>query len=450
MIRQPSAVLAAICLTLFALPTCALAAAAAPTVEWIRQFGTADYENSANLSADILGNVFVAGQTFGNFSGGPATMSTAFLRRYSSGGAPSWTRQVGPLESGVPAVAADGLGNVYLAGETNGNIGGPNAGVTDVFLRKYDSSGAVLWTRQDGSLGYDVPRDAVVDPVGNLYLVGYTGWDLAGAPLGNYDAFLIKYDALGNKLWSRQFGSPNEDYGEGVATDGVGNIYIAGYTSGDVGGPYAGGSYDMFLAKYDASGNAVWKRQLGTSSWDSAYDVAADALGNVYLIGYSEGTMQPGAPGDGDVVLTRFDSAGNAIWTRQFGTPQHQDISFAASTDGIGNVYLGGVTGGSLGAPTAGSLDTFALKYLADGTLGWAYQIGSSQNEFNGKLSHDGLGNLYLTGTTEGALGPTPAGSADAFLVKLHDTTFVPEPSSLMLACIALLIAFRSRRGFGR
>jgi len=103
-----------------------------------------------------------------------------------------------------------------------------------------------------------------------------------------------------------------------------------------------------------------------------------------------------------------------------------------------------------LGGPNAGPHDAFAVKYLADGTVGWAYQIGSSQNEFSGKLSHDRLGNLYLAGTTEGILGPTPAGSADAFLVKLHDTTFVPEPSSLMLTCIALLVAFSSRRSFGR
>src|SRR5829696_1919830 len=96
MTKQTLAFLAAICLTLFVLlADDAVAASPPPTVEWIRQFGTADYENSANVSADILGNVFVAGQTFGSFSGGPASTTTAFLRKYSSGGAPSWTRQVG-------------------------------------------------------------------------------------------------------------------------------------------------------------------------------------------------------------------------------------------------------------------------------------------------------------------------------------------------------------------
>src|SRR6187455_699636 len=92
--RQPSTALVAICLTFSALISAsALAAPPSPTVEWVRQFGTADYENSANVSADILGNVFVAGQTYGSFSGGPATTSTAFLRKYYSGGVPSWTRQ---------------------------------------------------------------------------------------------------------------------------------------------------------------------------------------------------------------------------------------------------------------------------------------------------------------------------------------------------------------------
>jgi hypothetical protein len=422
----------------------------APTVQWVRQFGTTAFENTAAVASDLLGNVFVAGQTDGNFSGGPSTGPSAYLRKYNSAGTAIWTRQVGPLEIGSyqVAVAADGLGNSYIAGETPASLAAPNAGLTDYFVRKYDSTGAVTWTRQAGSLSYDVPRDAVVDALGNLYLVGFTGYDLAGpgASLGSYDAFLTKYDALGNQLWTRQFGSSDTDYGRGVALDGLGNIYIAGLTSGNVAAPFGGGTWDMFLAKYDQNGNAIWKRQVNAPSYDLAYDVAADALGNVYLVGSSDGNLGGPNAGSDDVVVIHYDSAGNVIWTRQIGTPS-QEVAFGAAADGSGNVYVSGLTAGNLAGANAGPADAFALKYLANGTLGWSYQIGSSAHDGVANISPDGLGNLYLAGPTEGVIGSSSAGGEDAVLIQLHDTTFVPEPATAAQLCLLTLSAFcRPRR----
>jgi hypothetical protein len=450
MTKPSSAAFMAVCITLLALPTRALAVLPPPTVEWTRQFGTPAYENSAVVASDALGNVFVAGQTDGNFSGGPATANSAYIRKYDSAGTATWTRQVAPVDfnGAYVALAADGLGNSYLAGETTGNVAAPNAGATDFFIRKFDSIGGTLWTRQVGTPSYDTPRDAVVDSLGNLYVTGFTGANLGGPSAGSYDAFLTKYDSLGNQIWTRQFGSPVEDYARGVATDGLGNIYVAGVTAGSLFAPYGGGSADIFLAKYDQNGNSLWARQVSAPSYDLAYDVAADATGNVYLVGSTSGTLGGANAGSDDVLVIRYDSAGNTLWARQTGTAA-QDIAFGAATDGLGNLYLSGVTGGSLASSIAGQTDTFAMKYRFDGTPAWAYQVGSSGYEFGGNLSHDGLGNVYLSAVTEGAIGAPSAGFQDSFVVKLHDPTFVPEPSSLLLSSFALLLMFGSRRRFG-
>jgi len=448
--RSNLALLVAISISLFcALPRNAAALPGAPTVQWTRQFGPG-YENSAAVASGLLGGVFVAGQTDGNFSGGPSTQSTAYLRKYDSAGTPIWTQQVGPLDVSayVVAVAADGLGNSYIAGETAGSIAAPNAGLSDYFLRKYDSAGAVVWTRQDGSLGYDSPQDAAVDSLGNLYLTGYTTYELAGpgSSLGSYDAFLIKYDALGNKLWTRQFGSSGTDLARGIALDGLGNVYVGGSTDGTFAAPYGGGSGDAFLAKYDQNGNPIWKRQVNAPSRDEARDVAADALGNVYLVGFTDGS--PGAPNAGgeDVVVYRYDAAGNPVWTRQIGTSS-QDIAFGATTDGTGSVYISGLTAGNLAATNTGSHDAFALKYRANGTLDWTYQVGTSSHEGDGKIAADGFGNVYLSGFTQGNLASPLVGGEDAFVVKLYDTTLVPEPTTVAQLCLLALSAFcRPRR----
>jgi hypothetical protein len=278
-----------------------------------------------------------------------------------------------------------------------------------------------------------------------MYLTGYTGGNFAGPALGSYDAFLVKYDPLGNRIWARQFGTSLEEYATGTAIDALGNAYVAGYTNGAVGGPFAGGSYDMFLAKYDSNGNALWARQLGTASQDGAYDVATDSLGNSYLVGYTEGVMAPGGAGGGDVVVTKFDSAGNLVWTHQFGTPT-QDVSGRIAADQFGDLYLSGVTYGNLGGTSNGALDTFVAKYFTNGTADWIYQAGSPAADYGTDVAPDGFGNLYFSGMTEGALAGPSAGAADGFLIKLRDNTFVPEPNSLVLTSMVALVALRARR----
>jgi beta-propeller repeat-containing protein len=449
--RSIPAFLGAISITLFyVLPQNAAALPpSAPTVQWVRQFGPG-YQGTAVVASDLLGNVFVAGNTDPSLNGGPATGNTAYLRKYNSTGTPIWTQLAGPLEvnSFSVAVAADAVGNSYAAGETDSSIGGPNAGLTDYFLRKYDSTGASVWTQQGGSLSYDVPKDAAVDTLGNLYLVGYTGYELAGPGSwqGAYDAFLVKYDPLGNKLWSRQFGSPDIDIARGVALDGLGNVYIAGDTDGSLAAPFGGGSLDAFVAKYDQNGNAIWKRQINAPSREAARDIAADALGNVYVAGFTDGS--PGGPNAGaeDIVVYHYDAAGNLTWTRQTGTSE-QDISFGAATDGLGNVYLSGVTGGNLFGTSAGAYDAVALKYRSNGTLDWGYQVGSSADEFGGNIASDGFGNVYLSGVTQGNIAGPVTGGEDSFVVKLYDTTLVPEPATAAQLCLLALSAFcRPRR----
>ena len=242
-----------------------------------------------------------------------------------------WTRQFGTVVNDeARAVTVDGSGNVYVAGQTRGMFDGLSAGAGDAFLRKYDGGGTELWTRQFGSTGNDYVFSVSVGGDGNVYVAGWTDGALPGqTQAGVRDAHVRKYDGNGNNLWARQFGTAADDFGQSVAVDGSGDVYVAGYTSGILPGQSSAAGVDTFLRKYDGSGTELWTRQFGSAQDDYGQSVCVDSSGNVYLAGYTSGAL-PGRTSAGaqDAFLRKYDSGGAELWTRQFGIgrPGHRTV----------------------------------------------------------------------------------------------------------------------------
>ena len=146
------------------------------------------------------------------------------------------------------------------------------------------------------------------------------------------DVFLAKFDTEGNHLWTRQIGNQSSQWGHDIDVDGTGNIYVAGLTEGNWGGPLGGGNptnpYDGFLVKFNSSGEQEWLRQFGGPSYDTANGVAVDLLGNVYVSGHSNSNL-PGTDADGsDSYVMKFSSSGVIHWITQ-GGPRGPDEAIA-------------------------------------------------------------------------------------------------------------------------
>jgi phage-related protein len=415
------------------------------TVVWTRQFGTDSIEESFGVSADGLGNVYVSGYTYGNLSGPNAGWRDAFVRKYDAAGNFLWSQQLGTssIEESLD-VSADGLGNVYISGYTLGSLGGANSGGGDAFLSKYDGVGNFLWTRQFGTGTSDYGGGVSADGLGNVYIAGATRGSLGGPNAGDFDAFVRKYDDDGVLLWTRQLGMGDDDFVSSVSSDGLGNVYIAGRTDGSLGGPNAG-DYDALVSKYDDAGNLLWTRQFGTSGFDYSLGVSADLLGNVYLSGRTGGNLGDLLDGTEDAFVSKYDGAGNLLWIRQLGTST-SDWSYGVSADGQGDVYISGYTGGNLGDSQMGGVDAFVSKYDGAGNLLWTQQLGTTDIDYSCAVSADGLGNVYISGSTLGDLGGPNAGDYDAWVARISE---VPEPSALVLALVALVFLTGCRRQGG-
>jgi hypothetical protein len=307
-------------------------------------------------------------------------------------------------------------GNVYVVGETDGALGGPNQGYYDGWVIKYDGSGHRLWSRQPGTSEGDAAFGVATDTDGNVYVVGETEGALGGPFKGASDAWVIKFDGDGHQLWSRQPGTSGWDDALGVATDTDGNVYVVGETNGALGGPNQG-YYDGWVIKFDGSGRVLWSRQPGTSDSDAAFGVATDTDGNVYVVGDTDGALAGAEKGDSDAWVIKFDGDGHRLWGRQPGTSGF-DTTTGVATDTDGNVSIGGFTDGALGGPYKGILDGWVIKFDGDGHRLWGRQPGTSGADDAQGVATDTNGNVYAVGQTSGALGGPNKGEYDAWIIK--------------------------------
>jgi hypothetical protein len=322
-------------------------------------------------------------------------------------------------------VSADSSGNVYVVGGTDGAFPGQtNEGESDAFIRKYNSDGDEQWTRQFGTSDSDSASGVSVDSSGNVYVVGFTSGELPGQTSegGVGDAFIRKYNSDGDEQWTRQFGTSSQDAASGVSVDSSGNVYVVGGTDGELPGQTSeGGVGDAFIRKYNSDGDEQWTRQFGTDGEDTAFGVSVDSSGGVYVVGLTRAAFpgQTNEGGESDAFIRKYNSDGDEQWTRQFGT-DGDDFARDVFADSSGNVYVVGSFGGAEDEDEViiGG-DAFIRKYNSDGDEQWTRQFGTSEGDAANGVSADSSGGVYVVGETGGEFpGQTNEGGIDAFLAK--------------------------------
>ena len=391
------------------------------TFVWARQFGTASDDWIFAISAAPSG-VYIAGVTAGTLPGQTSSgYRDAFVRKVDPAGNEFWTRQFGAAgEDEINGIASDASG-VYVAGYTSGTLPGQTSGgAEDAFVRKYDSAGNVLWTRQFGGAGTDVAYGVAVD-ASSLYVVGYTEVTPHNPTSDfGYDVIVRRYDLEGSLQWSRQFGSADvivSEFGYCISADSSG-VYVGGVTYGTLPGQTSSGNHDAFVRKYDLAGNELWTRQFGTAGWDTAWGIASDASG-VYVGGFTNGTLAGQTSSGGyDAFVKKFDRDGNELWTRQFGTVSSDSVR-GISLD-VSGIYVTGYVSGALpGQIPSGDGDIFVRKYDAAGSEVWTRQFGTVVTDVAYGISV-GASGVYVGGTAQGGFpDQSNAGGLDALIVAL-------------------------------
>lgn len=392
----------------------------------------------------------------------------------------SWgTYYGGAALDALQSVTTDSLGNVYACGTTTTSTttviattgahqttfgGGSNS---DAFLVKFDAGGNRLWATYYGGSGTETGMACATDPAGFVYMAGTASTDTgtviattsshqASYGGGSTDAYLVKFDTAGIRIWATYYGGSGADEGTSCATAKNGNVFLAGTTTSTQGDTIAsagahqtthgGGTDDAFLVKFNSSGTRVWGTYYGGSGIEEAYQCIADTMGHVMLCGISStptdtaiataGSHQS-AHGGGtyDAFLVRFNGNGVRQWGTYYGG-SGEDYGYSCSTDQPGNIYFSGYTTSSSAISTSGShdnsyasgKDAFLVKFNVSGARQWGTYYGASGDDEGWSCATDQAGNVYLAGitgsstsiATTGTYDVSLGGTSDAYLVQFN------------------------------
>jgi len=240
----------------------------------------------------------------------------------------------------------------------------------------------------------------------------WSGWIMTGKDNWTFDPEHIRYDNVGSNI-------PDQNYvGSYACTEdgqGIKQKWVAIYagpddiddepkamTADDLGNVYVTGYgtrhdyQDYVTIKYGPDGNQLWVARYDGGDDDCPKDITVDDLGNVYVTGRSIGISS----GNDDYVTVKYDPNGTQVWAERYnGTGDDMDVSDAIATDSLGNVY---VTGDSEGAGTG--RDSVTIKYDPNGVEDWVarYNGAGSSSDGTGGIAVDNLGNVYVTGGSDG------------------------------------------------
>ena len=456
-------------------------------------FGGNDSDLANSIAIDQAGNIYLTGTTYSSYFpikdaynvtyGGNGDV---FVAKFTSTGILVFSTVFGGSSGDEgEGIAVDSVGNCFITGHTLSNdfptknaFNNSLGGLQDAFVAKINATGGLVFSTFFGGKFGDFGNDIAVDSADNIFITGFT--QSPNFPTknafnstfggGNGDAFVAKFNAAGDLVFSSFFGGNSTDSAHGIIVDSVGNSYITGTTSSSnfptknaYNATYGGGMADSFLAKFDSNGKLLFSTYFGGNGDDESQAIAIDSAGNSLITGYTLETFSYNTSqsipnnfptkhafnattgGFNDAFLAKFDSHGQLVFSTFLGG-NDLEIGYAIAVDSAGNSYTTGTTSSS-NFPTKFAYNTtyggsgnsygwfgdaFVTKFSSTGSLVYSTYLGGDSSDVGTGIAVDSAGDCFITGytfsnnfPTFSAFNASYSGREDAFITKF---SYFPEP----------------------
>ena len=361
----------------------------------VTQFGTSSSDSINSIYIDQSDNIYVTGGVSGSFSGNTSAGNyDSYVAKYNSSMSLQWVNQFGV--SGTASngedeygkdLVVDSSGNVYVTGNTTGNLNSVSAvGNIDTYVVKLNSSGSTVWTKIIGSSAYDRAGGITINSSGAIIVNGSAQGNINGVTQTSScgeDLFVIKMDSSGNYTWTNLFGGCSG--GGRVVTDSSDNIYISSMSRSLGTGL---GSNDIAVKKIYDNGTLSWVSHTGTASTDQSAHIEIYNNSNLYYSGFVCNSDEGFSCQNTRLVLGKYSSSGSKTFEKKHSSCNY---SYGLTIDSSENIYVSGSTG------------CMISKYNSSGTEIWVKNITSSTtSSVDTAINSQGI--LYVIGTTSESL----------------------------------------------
>lgn len=406
---------------------------------WAKQAGGSNYDIGRSIAVDNAGNNYVTGSfwnesaSFGNITLPNSGGHDIFIAKIDANGNWLWAKKAGGSSFDISnGITVDNNGNCYVTGHFSatasfGSYTLNSSGGQDVFVAKLDTNGNWLWAKRAGGTQNETASGIAIDNLGNCLIAGeFYGTAAFGSTNltsnNNLAVFVAKLNQSGNWIWAKQTGG----YGgraQSIAADNSGNCVVCGlfYENTSFGNTTltsSNGNADVFVAKLNASGNWLWAKRAGSTSYDEATSIELDNDGNSYVSGNYNvggiagemggfGTYQIFSSGDSEIFVAKLSQTGAWLWAKSAGSA-NWDYSLGLDASSSGNCYITGCfyaepgSGASFGTNTlmgSGNSEIFVAKLDTSGNWLWAKRAFGNSDEISRDIAVDGSGNSYIIGS---------------------------------------------------
>ncbi|MBL0133609.1 MAG: gliding motility-associated C-terminal domain-containing protein [Chitinophagaceae bacterium] len=456
------------------------AVAQAITWQWGKTEASSLAKVGKKIVVDEFGNSYSAGTFTGTITVGASIYtsiggSDILLVKYNAAGVRIWSKQYGSnLNDDVNSLQYDKAGYLYLNGTFygasfqygSGSIPNTTSGNLEVYLLRIDASGNVKWGFHPQGNGQDYAGNVYSDGASVIITGNFQSPSIQFGAVSMVNAsfrsmFLARLDSTGVVLWAKQFGNGYIDAGNGVSMDNSGAIFV----TGNLGSPSltlgsttltrlgAGGTFDIFIAKFDGSGNPIWAKSAAGTGTEEPIDLVTDEKGNSYISGYFKstsinfsGTTLSNPSALEQFFMARYDSNGNLKWVKKSITDVQSrglDISLASENKifAVG-YYSGGAMNFNGVLAISGSNDGFIVQYDSLGNVSWSDKAGGTGDDKAAGVSGTSCGGV-ITGEFNSptlqfgtiSIPNASSGTFDFFTSRFGTTFSYNLPVDTLRAC---------------
>jgi uncharacterized delta-60 repeat protein len=327
---------------------------------WAKRMGFSSHEAGFSIALDITGNIYIAEQESYGYS------TTSLIFKLDNNGDIVWVKGIGGMGNAAShRVTLDSNNNIFVIGDFAGTADFDpsmdifeltSTGENDIFILKLDNNGNFVWAKGMGGADFDFGLDIAVDTDDSVYMTGAfqdtvdfdPGADISDLiSMGATDIFVSKLDNSGNFIWAKRMGGTGDDYGFNVILDTNSDIYLTGTfqniadfdPSTSTYNLTSAGGDDIFVSKLDNNGNFILAKGMGGVNYDSSVRSALGSNGDIYTIGYFQGTanfdtdnniFSLTSAGGNDIFISKIE---NEVASTPTFTPSPTSTKTPAPTD---------------------------------------------------------------------------------------------------------------------